>query len=51
MASTDSFLFEVEDGIGIVTLNRPDKLNPIDWEMADALCDLFRQLRERDEWT
>ncbi|MFP6625613.1 MAG: enoyl-CoA hydratase/isomerase family protein [Deltaproteobacteria bacterium] len=49
MAGTDSFLFEVEDGVGVITLNRPDKLNPIDWELGNGLCGLFKELRERDE--
>lgn len=49
MANTDSFLFDVEDGVGVVTFNRPDKLNPVDWELGDSLCTLFKELRERDD--
>jgi enoyl-CoA hydratase/carnithine racemase len=33
--------FEVgEDGVGVVTLNRPDKLNAMDWEVFEALHDV-----------
>jgi 2-(1,2-epoxy-1,2-dihydrophenyl)acetyl-CoA isomerase len=49
MAATESFLFELNDGVGTITLNRPEKLNPIDWELGDGLCTLFKDLRERDE--
>lgn len=45
----ETHLFRVEDGVGIVTLNRPDKLNAIHWDMALRLVDLFRELRFRDD--
>lgn len=48
MAEKD-YLFELEDGVGIVTLNRPAKLNAVHWDMAAALVELFRELRHRDE--
>ncbi len=49
MGSEDTFLFKVEDGVGVVTLNRPDRLNAINWDMASGLVELFRELRQRDE--
>ncbi len=49
MASEDHYLFEVDEGVGIVTLNRPDRLNAIHWEMARDLVELFRDLRHRDD--
>jgi 2-(1,2-epoxy-1,2-dihydrophenyl)acetyl-CoA isomerase len=49
MASDQYVLFEEQDGVGIVTLNRPERLNAINWEMATELIDLFRDLRQRDE--
>jgi len=49
MASEEHVLFRVEDGVGIVTMNRPDRLNAVNWEMATRLLELFRDLRHRDE--
>jgi len=49
MSASDLYLFDVEDGIGVITFNRPDKLNPVDWDLGEQLCELFRELRERDE--
>ena len=49
MAESKDLLFEIEDNVGIMTLNRPDKLNPIDWDLGQQLCDLFQELRENDE--
>jgi 2-(1,2-epoxy-1,2-dihydrophenyl)acetyl-CoA isomerase len=42
-------LFAVDQGVGVVTLNRPDRLNAVNWPMAAALVDLFRDLRFRDD--
>lgn len=39
--STSRVLFEVADGIATLTLNRPDKLNAIDYAMADRLMELL----------
>ena len=47
--SGDFVLFEEQDGVGVVTLNRPDRLNAINWEMATRLIELFREIRQRDE--
>jgi 2-(1,2-epoxy-1,2-dihydrophenyl)acetyl-CoA isomerase len=49
MASEEHLLFEVDEGVGIVTLNRPDRLNAINWDLATDLVELFRDLRHRDE--
>lgn len=49
MATDDHVLFRVEDGVGVVTLNRPDKLNAIHWDMAAQLIELFREIRQKDE--
>jgi 2-(1,2-epoxy-1,2-dihydrophenyl)acetyl-CoA isomerase len=49
MAAEKHFLFEVDEGVGVVTLNRPDRLNAITWDLAVDLVALFRELRHRDE--
>ena len=49
MASEDHLLFEVEEGVGIVTLNRPERLNAINWDLGRDLVELFREIRHRDE--
>ncbi len=48
MAEQD-ILFEIDEGVGIVTLNRPDRLNAVHREMAAGLVDLFREIRQRDD--
>src|SRR3990172_862589 len=49
MTNQDIVLFHVDEGVGVVTLNRPERLNAINWEMAVRLVDLFRELRLNDE--
>jgi 2-(1,2-epoxy-1,2-dihydrophenyl)acetyl-CoA isomerase len=49
MASEEHLLFEIEEGVGIVTLNRPKRLNAITWDLATDLVELFRDIRQRDE--
>ena len=49
MASEDHLLFEIDEGVGVVTLNRPDRLNAVHWDLASDLVQLFRDLRMRDE--
>ena len=49
MASENHVLFEVEDGVGVVTMNRPDRMNAVNWDLASDLVKLFRELRFRDE--
>jgi len=41
--------FEIDEGVGIVTLNRPERLNAVTWDLARDLVELFRDLRARDE--
>jgi len=45
----DMVLFRVDEGVGIITLNRPDRLNAVNWELAEAVADLLRRLRFDDE--
>jgi 2-(1,2-epoxy-1,2-dihydrophenyl)acetyl-CoA isomerase len=42
-------LFAVDEGVGVVTLNRPERLNAVNWPMATELLNLFRDLRFRDD--
>jgi enoyl-CoA hydratase/carnithine racemase len=39
------FRWEVEDRVAVVTLDRPEKKNPLTFEMYDELRDTFRRLR------
>ncbi len=43
---SDKLLLDITDGIAVVTLNRPDRLNAIDFEMLDALTDTLNGLAE-----
>lgn len=45
----DIVKFELDEGVGVVTLNRPERLNAINWEMAVQLVNLFRALRLNDD--
>ena len=45
----DMILFRIEDGVGIITLNRPDKLNAVSWELAEELSQLLLSLRYNDD--
>lgn len=47
--TTAEYLFEVDEGVGVITLNRPERLNAITWNLSQALVDLLRELRQRDE--
>ncbi len=49
MGETEQVLFHIDEGVGVVTLNRPDRLNAVTWDMTTRLVELFRQLRFNDE--
>jgi 2-(1,2-epoxy-1,2-dihydrophenyl)acetyl-CoA isomerase len=49
MGSDEHVLFHIDDGVGVVTMNRPERLNAVNWEMASRLVELFRELRHNDE--
>ncbi|MDQ3685375.1 MAG: enoyl-CoA hydratase-related protein, partial [Acidobacteriota bacterium] len=48
MFSPKSFLYEVRDGVAWVTLNRPERLNALTFEVYRELTDRFAALRNED---
>lgn len=44
--SFENILYEIEDGVGTITLNRPDKLNAYTTEMGDEVVAAFRSARD-----
>jgi enoyl-CoA hydratase/carnithine racemase len=49
MIETKSFLYEEKDRVGTITLNRPDRLNALTFEVYRELTDFFRTLQNRKE--
>lgn len=49
MAEKDHYLFQVDGNVGIVTFNRPTRMNAVNWDLASDLVQLFRDLRFRDD--
>jgi enoyl-CoA hydratase/carnithine racemase len=46
MKSPKSFLYDQQDGVGTITLNRPDRLNAITFEVYHELTDFLAQLKD-----
>jgi len=49
METTEGLLYDKRDGVATITLNRPDKLNAIRWNMVIGLIDLLRQAGDDPE--
>jgi 2-(1,2-epoxy-1,2-dihydrophenyl)acetyl-CoA isomerase len=49
MSTAGHYLYELRDGVGVVTLNRPERMNAVSWELAADLVKLFAELREDDD--
>jgi len=49
MLQPKSFRFEVENRVGTITLDRPDVLNALTFEVYPELRDLFAQLQHEDD--
>jgi len=45
----ENFRFEVDDGVGLLTFDRPDKLNALTFEVYADLRDLLAELPHRDD--
>lgn len=48
MLEPKSFLYEVRDGVAWITLNRPERLNALTFEVYRELTDTFAALRAED---
>lgn len=46
---TEHFLWEVRDGVGCITLNRPERKNPLTFDAYAELRDLFGRLKHADD--
>lgn len=44
----ENLRYTLEDNVGIITLNRPDKLNAVSWQLAEELAGLLYRLRFDD---
>jgi len=47
--SDELVTLEIEDRIGVITLNRPDALNAISGAMAESIRDAFHEVSENDD--
>lgn len=49
MIEPKSFLYEISDGVAWITLNRPERLNALTFEVYRELTDAFAALRNEEE--
>lgn len=49
MIEPQSFLFEVRERVGWITLNRPERLNALTFEVYRELTETFARLRDEEE--
>ena len=48
MSTYEDILYDVKDGIALITLNRPERKNPLTFESYAELRDTFVDLRTRE---
>jgi len=48
MIEAKHFLWKAEGRVGVITLNRPERKNPLTFESYDELRNLFHQLKKED---
>src|SRR5437763_9622872 len=49
MNKPKSFLYDQNDGVATITLNRPERLNAITFEVYHELTDFFGKLRDEKD--
>ena len=49
MSVQDWFTYEIDEKVGIITLNRPERMNAINWDLSGAIADKLRDLRKDDD--
>lgn len=48
MASCEYLITSIEDGVGIIQLNHPEKKNALGWELHEAIVSLLREWEDDD---
>lgn len=49
MINPQNFLFELREGVGYITLNRPERLNALTFEVYRELVEAFAELKQEKE--
>lgn len=47
--ATEHVLYQKDNGVGIITLNRPEKLNALHWGMNQAIAEYCNEIKQDDE--
>jgi 2-(1,2-epoxy-1,2-dihydrophenyl)acetyl-CoA isomerase len=49
MGVEEQYTYEFDEGVGIITLNRPERMNPVHWDLCLELSKVFHRLRTDDD--
>lgn len=49
MGSEEHYTYELDEGVGVITLNRPERMNAVNWDLCLELSALFHRLRSDDD--